>query len=116
MEIIIADNSGFCFGVKRAVDMSMEVLNQKNESIHSFGPLIHNKQAVMQFNDLGLKVANSINEIEHGKVIIRSHGVPFETYEKMKEKNLEIIDCTCPYVKNIHKKVNEYWKKIIQLL
>ncbi|MBU5293211.1 bifunctional 4-hydroxy-3-methylbut-2-enyl diphosphate reductase/30S ribosomal protein S1 [Anaerosalibacter bizertensis] len=111
MKIIIADNAGFCFGVKRAMDMSMEVLNENNDSIHSLGPLIHNRQAVDKLNRLGLRVANSIDEIENGKVIVRSHGIPYEIYEKISKMDLELIDCTCPYVKSIHKKVNEYWRK-----
>lgn len=111
MKIIIADNAGFCFGVKKAMDMSMEVLNENNDSIHSLGPLIHNRQAVDKLNRLGLRVANSIDEIENGKVIVRSHGIPYEIYEKISKMDLELIDCTCPYVKSIHKKVNEYWRK-----
>lgn len=111
MKIIIADNAGFCFGVKRAMEMSMEILNKNNASIHSLGPLIHNRQAVDKLNKLGLKVANSIDEIKNGKVIVRSHGIPYEIYEKISKRDLELIDCTCPYVKSIHKKVNEYWKK-----
>ncbi|MBW4828767.1 MAG: bifunctional 4-hydroxy-3-methylbut-2-enyl diphosphate reductase/30S ribosomal protein S1 [Clostridiaceae bacterium] len=111
MKIIIADNAGFCFGVKRAMEMSMEILNKNNGSIHSLGPLIHNRQAVDKLNKLGLKVANSIDEIKNGKVIVRSHGIPYEIYEKISKRDLELIDCTCPYVKSIHKKVNEYWKK-----
>jgi len=111
LKIIIADNAGFCFGVKRAMDMSMEVLNENNDSIHSLGPLIHNRQAVDKLNRLGLRVANSIDEIENGKVIVRSHGIPYEIYEKISKMDLELIDCTCPYVKSIHKKVNEYWRK-----
>ena len=110
MEIIIADNAGFCFGVKRAVDMSTDELEKENDFIYSLGPLIHNKQAVEKLNNLGLKVANSIDDIKNGKVIIRSHGIPNNIYENIKDKNLDVIDCTCPYVKNIHKKANEYWK------
>lgn len=111
MKIVLAKNAGFCFGVKRAVDKATETLMNSNESIYSLGPLVHNKQVVEKFNRQGLKTIENPDEIKLGRVIIRAHGVPYGTYEKLSKNNIDIIDCTCPYVKSIHDKVKEYLQK-----
>lgn len=114
MEIIIADYAGFCFGVKRAIDItSEEILKNKNKNIYSLGPLIHNPQAVKSFEDKGLKVINHIkdiksSELNNSKVIIRSHGVPKSIINSMNEMDLDFEDTTCPYVKSIYKRVEEF--------
>ncbi|WP_313756490.1 bifunctional 4-hydroxy-3-methylbut-2-enyl diphosphate reductase/30S ribosomal protein S1 [Tissierella sp.] len=108
MEIIIADNAGFCFGVKRAVDITNTELLNSNNNIYSLGPLIHNSQAVKIFEEKGLKTIDEIEEIENGRVIIRSHGVSKSIIDKINDMNLDIIDSTCPYVKSVHKRVEEY--------
>ena len=108
MEIIIADNAGFCFGVKRAVDMTNTELINANKNIYSLGPLIHNQQAVERFEKAGLKTVDDIKEINNSKVIIRSHGVSKNIINEINQKDLEIVDSTCPYVKSVHKRVEEY--------
>ena len=107
MEIILAPNAGFCFGVRRAVDSVYENLNQALP-IYTLGPIIHNPSVVEELNKKGVKVAEAIEDITEGKVVIRSHGVGKEIYDKITSNNLEYIDATCPYVKRIHKLVEEY--------
>ena len=63
MEIIIADNAGFCFGVKRAVGLTQDELSKKENSMYSLGPLIHNPQVVEDFAKRGLKVLDSMDEL-----------------------------------------------------
>ncbi len=111
MEIILADRAGFCFGVKRAVEMTEKELTNTNENIFSLGPLIHNPQAVKEFEEKGLKTIDEINGLNNSKVVIRSHGVSKAVVDKMKEQNIDIIDSTCPYVKSVHKKVEEFQKQ-----
>lgn len=111
MEIILADKAGFCFGVKRAVEMTEKELKNSDDKIYSLGPLIHNPQAVKKFEEKGLKTIDEIGEINNSKVVIRSHGVSKEVVDKMVEQNLDIIDSTCPYVKSVHKKVEEFHKQ-----
>ncbi len=108
MEIIIADNAGFCFGVKRAVDITTTELLNSNSNIYSLGPLIHNPQVVKSFEEKGLKTIDEIEEIKNGRVIIRSHGVSKSIIDKISDMSLDIIDSTCPYVKSVHKRVEEY--------
>ncbi len=113
MEILIANHAGFCFGVKRAVDIVSEELSNKDKTFYSLGPLIHNPQVVKKFENRGLKVINNIGEIGIGKlgaskVIIRSHGVAKSITDNMDDIGLDFADTTCPYVKSIYKKVEEF--------
>ncbi|HPA54412.1 MAG TPA: bifunctional 4-hydroxy-3-methylbut-2-enyl diphosphate reductase/30S ribosomal protein S1 [Bacillota bacterium] len=114
MKIIIDKYAGFCFGVKRAVDKAFEEADKKKDRrIFTFGPLIHNDQVTGKLEELGIKSADSIDEIncEGAELIIRSHGIGEEEYRQIEEKGFGYIDCTCPYVSAIHKKVQEYYKK-----
>ena len=105
MEFIIGKNSGFCKGVSRAVATAKEI---SGENVYILGELIHNESVVNEILKLGTKVIDSIDEVDSGTVIIRSHGAPKEVFEKLKSKNVKIIDCTCPFVSKIHKIVSEY--------
>ncbi|WP_291493956.1 hypothetical protein [Desulfurella sp.] len=97
MKIRIAENAGFCYGVKRAIKIADEAL-KKNKIIYSLGPIIHNPQVVSRYEKKGLKVVETIDEAKNA-VLIRSHGIPPQVYEQISEKNLECIDATCPFVK-----------------
>lgn len=103
-EILIAENAGYCFGVKRAMNIAWDELNKDDErKVFAYGPLIHNKQAVGKYEELGLITVDNIDDIEdENKIIIRSHGVGKSTYDQAKEKGLEIVDTTCPFVRKIH--------------
>lgn len=111
MEIIVAENAGFCFGVKRALNMTEEELNKKGIDVYSYGDLIHNPQEVQRLRNDGLTSINNYNEIESGSIIIRSHGVKKEILEDIESKGLRLVNCTCPYVKSVYKKVQEYKAK-----
>lgn len=114
-EIILADKAGYCFGVKRAMNMAKDELEKNNNmEIYSLGPLIHNKQAVSKYEDLGLKIVDDISDIkpsENLEVIIRSHGVSKSIYDEARRKNIDIVDTTCPFVKKIHDIVSESEKE-----
>ncbi|HOK62555.1 MAG TPA: bifunctional 4-hydroxy-3-methylbut-2-enyl diphosphate reductase/30S ribosomal protein S1 [Soehngenia sp.] len=113
MEIIISKHAGFCFGVERAINTALETI--KNEEIvYSFGPLVHNQQVVDYLKDKGIITVDSIEDLkdkEVGAVIIRSHGLPKHTIEEIEKLGFKIVDCTCPFVKSVHKKVSEYSDK-----
>ena len=109
MKTIVAEHAGFCFGVKRAVDIVEETLkNSNNKIIYSLGPLIHNTQAVEEFKKKGLKPIDNIDKLKEGKLVIRSHGVSPDVEKKAEDLNIELIDATCPYVKAIHNRVKKY--------
>jgi 4-hydroxy-3-methylbut-2-enyl diphosphate reductase len=104
LEVITAEEAGFCFGVERAIEMVLEAAGESEDlNVYTLGPLIHNPQVVKKLEEKNIKVASSLAEIDSGIVIIRSHGVAPEVIEKAREKNLKIIDATCPFVKNAQK-------------
>lgn len=110
MKITIGKNSGFCFGVKRAVDLAIKVRETQRGNVYILGDLIHNSSVSEMLNSRGIKKINDINEAESGSsVIIRSHGEGEETYLKAQKIGVIIHDATCVYVQNIHKKVTEYF-------
>lgn len=113
MEVKIAENAGFCFGVKRAMNMAWDELeNKDNNNVYSLGPLIHNKQAVDKYKEKGLVEIDSLEDIpNNSKLIIRSHGVAEKIYDESKAKNMDIVDTTCPYVKKIHDIVKQFSDK-----
>ena len=110
MEVTLAKSAGFCFGVKRAVDMLYEE-TQKKEQVYTFGPIIHNEQVVTDLQKKGVAVLNSIDELKdlkEGTVIIRSHGVSKDVYDILQKENIRIVDATCPFVKKIHNIVKKH--------
>lgn len=112
MNIKIADKSGFCFGVKRAIDIANEKLRITDEIIFSYGPLIHNPQEVNRLENNGLLTIEDFKSLEeNSKIIIRSHGISKRIEEEMIKGNLDVIDTTCPYVKAVHKKVEKFMNK-----
>lgn len=111
MNIIIGKTSGFCAGVKYTITKAEEELSKSNGSpIDCLGEIIHNKQVVESLENKGLRTISSIDEA-HSKVIIRAHGVSKEIYEIARERNIELIDLTCPNVLKIHRQVEEYSNK-----
>ncbi len=108
MEIIIGKHNGFCSGVKRAVDKAEEI---GKDGVYTLGEIIHNPSVIERIAKTGVKVADKPEDVPSGAtVIVRSHGVAKEVYEKLKKKNVSIVDCTCPFVKKIHSIVEEYSK------
>ena len=112
MEIKIAKCSGYCYGVKRAMDLALEKLDETSEKkVYSLGPLIHNDQAMKKFTDKGLIVEEDINKIEkNSTAIVRSHGLPKDFYDKMDIISTNVVDATCPFVKKIQDIVYENYK------
>jgi 4-hydroxy-3-methylbut-2-enyl diphosphate reductase len=99
MRLYIAKSAGFCFGVKRAMEMALRAAKKNSELLYTLGPLIHNPQAVEHLKALGIKVRDRVEKIPRGTVIFRSHGVSRGELQRAKKKRLHIIDATCPIVK-----------------
>ena len=106
-EIRVAKSAGFCFGVRRSVEMAEKLLAE-TERACSLGPIIHNEDVVRTLSERGLRVASSVDEIQSGdQVMIRAHGVAPAVYEALSERGAVITDATCPKVKMIHRIVRE---------
>lgn len=106
--IIIAKSAGFCFGVDNAVKLAFEALEHSPNSTCTFGELIHNRQVSERLKKKGAKVVLNTDELNSDDhVVIRAHGIGEAVYKEINNKNATIHDATCPYVKRIHKLVNE---------
>ena len=117
MEVILAKTAGFCFGVKRAVDMVYEQIGTKNT--YTFGPIIHNEEVVEDLRTKGIGVIHSVEEAKEvapGNIIMRSHGACRAVYEELEKNGWNIIDATCPFVKKIHKIVEKESREGAQIV
>lgn len=107
MKIIMAKSAGFCFGVKRATNLAFAAADQYTH-ICSHGPIIHSPQMVEKLAEQGVDVVSDIEDIPNGAVIIRSHGVTSAEFQQILDRDLDIIDATCPFVK----KAQDYAKQL----
>ena len=116
-EILTAANSGFCFGVKQAIEKTEEEIRRKAESsspgrIYTWGPLIHNKTVTDGLKEKGVSILDSLENVKPEDVIIvRSHGETKEFFEKARARNCKIIDATCPFVKKIQQLAEKAHRK-----
>jgi 4-hydroxy-3-methylbut-2-enyl diphosphate reductase len=99
MRLKLARRVGFCFGVRRAVEMAEEVLKKENRA-YSLGSIIHNRQVVEGLSKKGLKVIKSIDEADSGVLVISSHGISPDLFRKISKRSLKLVDTTCPFVRN----------------
>ncbi len=105
MEIVIAKNSGLCYGVKRALNIAKRTRRRSEGRVSTLGALIHNPQVIADLEDQGIDSVEDIAEIATRTVIIRSHGISPETYNQLIKRNLRVVDATCPIVKRIQRLV-----------
>lgn len=103
MKVIIADQAGVCFGVKRALDIVTEE-SAKGEPLATLGPLIHNPQVVEKLERQGVRVVRDVRDAT-GAVVMPSHGVPREVVKAAADAGLRVIDATCPFVAKVHERV-----------
>ena len=111
MQVELAKSAGFCFGVQRAVDTVYKQIEENStEKIYTYGPLIHNEEVIKDMEKKGVEVILSeeeLKQIKSGIVIIRSHGVPKRICDLLDENKVRYVDATCPFVKKIHRIVEE---------
>lgn len=104
MEIVLAKQAGFCFGVKRATQMAFEAADKGGHTF-TLGPIIHSPQVVRKLEEMGVKVLKDLQGLNDGTVIVRSHGVTAAELEEAVAKELDIVDATCPFVKKAQEHV-----------
>jgi len=103
MEILKVANAGFCFGVKRAINIAFKAAKDSNEVVYTFGPLIHNPQVIERLAEEGVRAVEDLNQNGIKRLIIRSHGISTDVFEEASKKGIDIIDATCPFVKKAQK-------------
>jgi 4-hydroxy-3-methylbut-2-enyl diphosphate reductase len=112
MLIEVDEKSGFCFGVRNAVEIAEQALI-RGDKVFSLGPIVHNDIEVERLATLGLQTINheEFNELKNCKVLIRAHGEPPETYTTAQNNNIEIIEATCPIVKQLQLRIKQTWNR-----
>lgn len=116
MTIKIAKVAGYCFGIQNAIEIAEKSLEENSGPIYSLGDISHNHQEMQRLQEKGISKIDDVDQIDSGTVIIRTHGVSKEIIEKLESKDINIIDATCPYVKNIHKKVEKFDREGYQIV
>jgi 4-hydroxy-3-methylbut-2-enyl diphosphate reductase len=101
--ITVADSAGFCFGVKRALDMVEALIAEGGHDIHILGPLIHNPQVMQRLSEKGVSVADTLTEVSGDVLVIRTHGVPDSVIEEAEKMDLRVVDAICPKVRHVHR-------------
>jgi 4-hydroxy-3-methylbut-2-en-1-yl diphosphate reductase len=106
VNVKVAKYAGVCYGVERALKLAVEAA-ESGRTVHTLGPLIHNPQAVLALQERGVEVAASLEDAEDGTLVIRSHGVVPAIIAEAREKGLDVIDATCPFVSTAHQSAAE---------
>lgn len=113
MKVTLAKSAGFCFGVKRAVEMVYKEA-ETGKKVYTLGPIIHNEQVVQDLEQKGVRVIDTPEELskaENATVIIRSHGISADVYHQLEDKKVRIVDATCPFVSKIHRIVEKKYQE-----
>ncbi len=112
--IKIGEFSGFCYGVRAAVEKLESVAG---EGVCTYGDIIHNSCVVKRFSDIGVRSVSALKDIEEGgTVVFRAHGVPKSVYNDAERRGLKVVDATCPFVAKIHhivRKASENGRKVV---
>lgn len=117
MKIIVARNSGFCYGVKRALQLARKTGKKASQRIFSWGEIIHNPGVIQKLEQQGIKVATSLSQLQPGDtVIIRSHGVSPAIYSALRQKKVRLVDATCPIVKKIQQLVDRLGRQAGEII
>lgn len=106
MKIKIAKTAGFCFGVRRAIDLALATVKGKKQ-VYTLGPLIHNPQEVKRLAQKGIKPVTTPGRLKKATLILRTHGIPSTLRKTLEKKDLTLVDAACPFVKRAQAIVKE---------
>ncbi|MBQ5923906.1 MAG: 4-hydroxy-3-methylbut-2-enyl diphosphate reductase [Alistipes sp.] len=116
MRVTIDDNSGFCFGVVRAIDVAEESLRRVGD-VYSLGDIVHNRIEVQRLEELGLHTvtAEDMEQLGGKTLLIRAHGEPPRTYARAEALGIDIVDATCPVVARLQRLVREAYAMMAEV-
>src|SRR3989304_5075218 len=116
IEIQIARHSGFCCGVREAINKATDVAASSPLPTRTYGPLIHNPQEIDRLKkDYGIEPIRDLDEYREGNLVIRAHGVPPEDYSRAQTNDLNIVDATCRFVKDVQDYAVEFCRRGCEL-
>lgn len=112
-KVITGNKAGFCYGVRKAVDMAECLSGRKHTGIDIFtiGPLIHNRHEVERLSKKGIKPVSSVDSEKKGIFIIRTHGLPKNDMQKLSKRDVKVVDATCPFVRRIQNLIEKLSQK-----
>ncbi len=115
IKVEIDKHSGFCFGVKKAIDAANQLL-KSGDNVHCVGDIVHNEAESKRLNHLGMHIVNydEVNQIKNGIILFRAHGEPPESYRLIKESGLELKDATCPVVLKLQQRVRKAFEQSLK--
>ncbi len=105
MEIIVAEHAGFCFGVKRALELVGRAADDPARPVYTLGALIHNPQEIARLRERGVRAVESLEEVARGALVLSAHGVDPGVEAEARASGLEVIDATCPFVQRAHEHI-----------
>lgn len=111
MEVKLAKTAGFCMGVRLAMDKVLDLAERARGPLYTYGPLIHNRQAVEMLEGKGVRDMEDDPAAANGTVLIRAHGVPLEEMEALGERGFDVLDATCPHVLAAQSHIERYSAK-----
>ncbi|HEY9166128.1 MAG TPA: 4-hydroxy-3-methylbut-2-enyl diphosphate reductase [Candidatus Kryptonia bacterium] len=117
MKVSVDKNSGFCWGVVRAIDFAEDELKQSGK-LYSLGDIIHNPEEIQRLGEKGLQTIShkDLGSVKDAKVLIRAHGEPPSTFELAKKLNLELVDATCPVVSKLQERIKRFYDDHYQIV
>ncbi|MBT3216964.1 MAG: 4-hydroxy-3-methylbut-2-enyl diphosphate reductase [Candidatus Marinimicrobia bacterium] len=105
MKIIVAKDAGYCFGVRDAVNLAHDTADNLGD-VYMLGHIVHNENVVKDLDNAGAKVVKSLKDVPDEKpILFRAHGTANEVWDEANDRHMNIIDATCPLVKEIHNEV-----------
>lgn len=116
IEIEVARHAGVCYGVERALGLAEKAAREAAKPVNTLGPLIHNPLVVSDLERIGVGTASSVDEVDGGTVIIRAHGVVPSVVDDARDRGLDVLDATCPYVKKVHNAAERLVREGYQLI
>ncbi len=116
MEIIVAEECGLCYGVRRALTLAQRTRRAKTGPVATLGSLIHNPRVLAGLEAQGIHAASAPRDVRSGTVIIRSHGVSPAVYQRLARRKIDVVDATCPIVKKIQKLVESLARKVPEIV
>ena len=102
MQLEKAGEIGFCFGVRRAIEIVGKLAGERG-SVETLGALVHNRQVVQELAKLGVNIAQGVSEIRGNRVVVSAHGISPEIEAELGSRHIEIIDTTCPFVRRLQR-------------
>ncbi len=116
LSIVAVDEAGFCFGVRRALQLANEA-TEKYSEVACLGPLIHNRQVVEELEERGMRVVEKIEEVpRNSAALVRAHGAGPTVYEAAREREIDLIDATCPFVRRVQQAAARFTEDDYQVL